>query len=276
MLVVKNANNEYGVDIIKTEVVNGKSTTKVVELIGKKYSSIKFIESTKEFIVTTSDKKVGILSSTGETKIQPYYDEIKQIDEESKLYVVKNNNKYGVINENGNTIIHLEYDKVGLDVSQFKNNFENSNISKNQYILFDNCIPVQSGQLWGMYDKSGNIIVPIEYNSLGCIVSTQSSQSKKNVLIVPDYEGIIIEKDSKYGVVSSSGRQLVPILLDEVYMITSLGKNTYYMTYNGTDMNLIEWLNNKNGQTSQSTQTENNSVVETENTVATNNINNSN
>lgn len=83
MLVVKNANGNYGV-----QSLNGQ------EILGTKYAKVKFIESTKEFIVTTLENKMGIMSYNATTKISPEYDNIKQIDKDNGLYLVtKNKNK---------------------------------------------------------------------------------------------------------------------------------------------------------------------------------------
>lgn len=226
MIVVKNANENYGVcDLNKKEI------------IGTKYTSIKFIESTKEFIVTTDDKKMGILLATGATKIQPNYDDIKQIDKDLNLYLVKNNNKYGVINENGNIVIFLEYDNIGIDLAQFA-----SNQIKNQYVLFDNCIPVQRDKKWGFFDKTGKQIIPVEYDGLGCIVGTQNSRTANNLLIIPEYEAIVVEKDKKYGIIDSVGKKLIDCALDAIYSITSSGKDTYYMVQGETTVEVINWL----------------------------------
>ena len=128
MVIVKSTDNNYGV-----HGIDGK------EILGTKYASIKFIESTKEFIVTTQERKMGIMSYDSSTKISPEYDEIKQIDKDTGLYLVTNNKKQGVINENGSIVIYLEYDQIGIDGTKYANN----NI-QNQYLLYNNCIPVIS------------------------------------------------------------------------------------------------------------------------------------
>ena len=251
MIVVKDTTDEntdegkYGV-----KGADGK------EIIGAKYDSIKFIESTREFIVTTDNGKMGILSSTGKTKIVPSYDEIKQIDKNLNLYLVKNNNKYGVINQNGNTVIYLEYDQIGVDTTQFA-----SNNIKNQYLLFDNCIPVQRDKKWGFFDKTGKQIVPLKYSEIGCVIGTEEGNSNQNLLIIPEYEAIVVgtekENNKKYGLVNSLGEELIPCVLDSIYSVTTSGQDTYWMeqikknTNTNTSTNVkrdvIEWLQ-KNGK----------------------------
>lgn len=252
------ANGKYGV-----KSANGQ------EIIGAKYTSIKFIESTKEFIVTTDSGKMGILSSTGATKIVLSYDEIKQIDKNLNLYLVKNNNKYGVVNQNGNVVIYLEYDQIGIDTTQFA-----SNNIKNQYLLFDNCIPVQRDKKWGFFDKTGKQIVPLKYTEIGCVVGTQEGNSNQNLLIIPEYEAIVVatEKDNnkKYGLINSLGVELIPCVLDSLYSVTTSGQDTYYMIQNTNVVEVIGWLQ-KNGKPKPVKTTEEN---ENANTVGDNTITN--
>ena len=59
-----NHNTRYGIYKIGT---NG-----ITEIVGTKYSDIEFIESTQEFIVKTTEDKVGIITSDGKTKVQIY------------------------------------------------------------------------------------------------------------------------------------------------------------------------------------------------------------
>ena len=215
LVVVQNTDGHYG-------VYNGKGQ----EIIGTKYKSISFKEDSREFTVTTDEGKMGILSADGVTKIEPNYTEIKQISRELNYYLVNNNNKYGVINQNGNIVIYLEYDKIGIDEEKF-----NTNSIDNPYILFDNCIPVMRNDKWGIFDITGKQVLNVEYDEVGCLNGTQANQINNNVVIIPKYEGIVVGKEDKYGIVSSSGEQYVPIILDSVYSITTSGEDKYYMTF---------------------------------------------
>lgn len=63
-------------------------------------------------------------------------------------------------------------------------------------MLFEKCIPVQRDKKWGLYDKTGKQILPIEYEQLGCTSSTQNvTTSNSSVLTLHDYEAIIVYKD---------------------------------------------------------------------------------
>lgn len=226
MMVVMNNDKKYGVHSLEQG-----------EIIGTKYKSIKFIESSQEFIVTTDDNKMGIMTATGKTKIQPVYDKIKQIDNNLKLYLVENAKLQGVINEYGNIVIHLEYEKIGIDTTQFT-----SNEIKNPYLLFDNCIPVNRDKKWGLFDKKGQRITQLEYDEFGCIAGTQSGKTNNNLLVIPKYEGIVVRKDKKYGIINSTGEELVPCVLDSVYSVTSAGQDSYYMVQGDKIIDVLEYI----------------------------------
>lgn len=268
-LIVKNTDNYYGVSDLSGN-----------EVLGTKYRSIKYVESTKEFIVTTAEGKMGIMSYEAATKISPDYDQIKQIDKDAGLYLVTNSNKQGVINNSGSVIVYLEYDQIGVDPSRF-----NSNNIKNQYLLYDNCIPVKKGNLWGIFDKNGRQILPIEYEDLGCSAGAGNSttQTANNILLIPDYKGIVVKKDNLYGVRDFEGKELIPIALKTVYSTVSAGEETYYMIYNDQVMNVITYIKtyvikdtSKPNENNQNTNNVDNSAT-TNNIVGndtTNNVNN--
>ena len=215
LVVVKSADEHYG-------VYNSKGQ----EIIGTKYSSISFKEDSQEFTVKTDEGKMGILSADGITKIEPNYDEIKQISKELNYYLVSNNKKYGIINQNGNIVAYLEYSQIGIDESKFP-----SNDIENPYILFDNCIPVKRDNKWGILDINGKQILPLEYDEIGCIAGTQNDKSNNNVLIIPQYEAIVVGKEKKYSIVNSLGEVYVPMVLNSVYSITTSGEDKFYMTF---------------------------------------------
>ena len=211
-----------------------------------KHTDIEFIESTEEFIVKTSENKVGIITSKGETKVKPQYDNLKQIDKDLNLYLATNNGKQGVIEKNGKILIYLEYDKIGIDLTQFQNNDV-----KNSYLLYDNAIPVEQNGKWGMYDKKGNLILPIEYEGFGCIAGTSSDKTLNNLLVIPDIEGIVVSKKyeleknksvTMYGIVNSLGKELVPAGVETIYSVTTNGRDEYTMIYNGTPIDVIKYI----------------------------------
>lgn len=243
LLVVQNIENSTSENNNIEELRYGVYTLDGKEIIGMKYTNVEFIESTKEFIVTTEENKVGIISSTGETKIRPQYDALKQIDKDLNLYLATSNNKKGIIEKNGKILIYLEYDEIGVDTKEFTNN----NI-KNPYILFNNAIPVKQNGKWGLFDIKGKLIVPIQYEGIGCIAN---SKNFNNTLIIPEVEGVVfaeeyeLEENKKtilYGILDSNGKVLVQPALETVYSVTSNGREEYTMIYNETEYDVIDYI----------------------------------
>lgn len=226
MIIVKNAAGKYGVNNLKNEMI-----------IGEKYKSITFVESSQEFIVQTDDGKFGIITKDAETKIEPGYDSIKQIDKENGLYMVSSGGKYGVINDNGKIVIHLEYEAIGIDQKQF----QNDDID-NPYLLYGKCIPVKRAGKWGILDKNENIILPITYDGLGCQISGSTNSVANSLILIPEYEAFVVCRDKLYGLYNSSGEELIQTLVTNMYSITTAGEKIYYLTYQGNTINIIEYL----------------------------------
>lgn len=273
---------DYGYVELSSEFVNQKAILKnqlivlkdkkqygVIEVDGTvilepKYDNITYLQNTGDFLVETN-KKVGILSASKETKVQIIYDSIELMDSDAGLYVAKKDNKYGVIDVKGNIKIYIENDEVGIDISKYSQN----NI-KNRYILAENLIPVRKDKYWGLYDKSGNQVVEYKYDSLGYIVS--SNKDALNLLVIPNYNVLVACKDKKYTLVNSSGRELFATVADDIYMTISGGERHYYITVNDQKMDAEEWLN-RTGITAKETDKANqNQTKDTNSTNTSNNI----
>ena len=212
-------------------------------IIGTRYSSIEFMEGSNDFIVRTLDNKMGIIGSDGITKVRLEYDDIKELDKNLGLYLVTSNNKQGVVNSNGKVIVYQDYDQIGLP-----NTINDTNVT-NKYILLDNCIPVKRNNKWGLIDINGNEIAPLQYDGFGCDADSSDSRYS-DVLIIPDLNGIVVELDEvngntktkKYGVVTSDGNLFINIVLDSVYSVTAQGETTYYATFQGQVIDLVDFV----------------------------------
>lgn len=281
LFIVKKSNGLYG-------VVDAKNQ----EIISSKYQSMLFNENTQEFSVRSTTNKVGIVTKTGETKINLTYDSITVLDKDSELYVVRTDNKYGVVDGRGNSVIYAEYDQIGVT----SNNFQADNIS-NKYLLFDSLIPVYKDKKWGAFDKTGKIVIPIEYDAMGYTSTKVGSKVINPLLIIPSYKAIVVgkrneeERKNYYGIIDYTGKQLVPIALENAFSTTSEGENTYYMTYNGKEMNIEDYIkkyvfptdeqngtseSQQNQVTQNGTQTQNQNQVQSENKMAQNEVNENN
>lgn len=235
MMVVKNENGKYGVNSINNETI-----------IGEKYKSIVFMEQMQEFMVETEEGKFGIISKDGKTKINPEYTSINQIEKNKGLYLVsKKSNEtagrtqYGILDGQQRTVVYLEYEQIGINKSDFPIQDE---AIDNQYILYGKCIPVKKANKWGLLDLNGNTILPIEYDSLGCKYNSSKNVSGDSILLVPEYEGIVICKDKLYGLVGADGKELIPPYVTDMYVITSAGENQYYFTYQENVLDVIKYL----------------------------------
>ena len=233
MIVVKNASGKYGVK-------NSSNNT----IIGEKYKSISFEEEEEEFIVETDDGKFGIIDKTGKTKITPDYTSIKLISKDRGLYLVSKTSsasktQYGIINKNERVIVYIEYEQIGIN----KNDFPTNEI-ENPYILFGKCIPVKRSNKWGLLDLNGNTIASLEFDGFGCLSNSSKNNQANSLVVIPEYEAIVVYKDKMYGLYNSSGKELILPLVTDMYVINNSGENQYYLTYQGNTMNVIEYLQN--------------------------------
>lgn len=260
MVVIKDSTtNLYGV----ASLANPTNT-----IIGTRYTSIEFMEGSNDFIVRTSDSKMGIIGSDGITKVRLEYDDIKELDKNLGLYLVTSNNRQGVVNNNGKIIVYQDYDQIGLP-----NTINDTNVT-NKYILMENCIPVQRNGKWGLIDINGNEILPVEYDGFGCDADTSVDSRYTDVLIIPELNGIVVERDEvngntrnkKYGMITPDGNLFINIVLDSIYSVTTQGQTTYYATFQGQILDLVDfvrqqqasWEQNNNGTTNNSSNSTNN------------------
>ncbi len=204
------------------------------------------MEQMQEFMVETEEGKFGIISKDGKTKINPEYSSINQIEKNKGLYLVsKKSNEtagrtqYGILDGQQRTVVYLEYEQIGINKSDFPIQDE---AIDNQYILYGKCIPVKKANKWGLLDLNGNTILPIEYDSLGCKYNSSKNVSGDSILLVPEYEGIVICKDKLYGLVGADGKELIPPYVTDMYVITSAGENQYYFTYQENVLDVIKYL----------------------------------
>ena len=95
------------------------------------------------------------------------------------------------------------------------------------------------------------------------------------MLLIPEVEGIVIYKDGVYGIINSTGKQLIRTELEQVYSETSGGKNTYYMVFNGQTINILELLEKSNsGEKNEVNPGNNNTNTNPTNTSTTNSTKN--
>ena len=248
LVVMKEGANKDQYGVVDTD---GKT------LLDAKYDNITYLPNIGDFLVET-DRKVGVLSKSGQTKVQIIYDSLTLMDSDAGLYVASRDKKYGVIDTNGVIKIYIENDQVGVDTSKFTEN----NI-KSKYLLVDNLIPVKNGDYWGLFDKNGNQVVEFKYDSFGYIAS--NNKDAYNLLVIPDYNLVVACLDEKYTLLNASGEEIFPTIADDIYMTISGGQRYYYINVNDQTINAEEYLDSvgirkqsTNGSSSNNSTTNNN------------------
>ena len=216
------------------------------EVLSIKYEDLEFIQNSKEFFMT-AENTVGLLDCEGKTIIKPMeYDEISVLDEVTQLYLVKKSGKYGVLNRKGDIIVHVDYDRIGLkekELEAFKTNIEGI---RNTDLLFEECIVVESDSKYGMFDITGKELLKTTYDTLGYTKTSDDSSNEDSVLIIPEesgIKGIVVCYEGVYGIYDVNVKKLIiPCACSKIYSITAAGKTTYYMEFNGEQLDLNNYL----------------------------------
>ena len=230
VVLSKSSSNLYGV-----------ITTSGKEILPDKYTSITFLETTKEFLVKNNSGKMGIIDSNGQNKVEQAYDSIKVINNSPKLYLVQTNQKYGVLDENGKTVVYPEYDSIGADATKYKK-------LQNQYVLLNKVIPVCKDKKYGLFDVTSKKVLDVSYERIGCeLVSAEIDGVNKEInpaIAIEDCRAVVIKNnnDSGYSLFFVDEEKLTPLRVSAIYYLTSEGKDTYYMAYKGKQLDLIERL----------------------------------
>lgn len=230
VVLSKSSSNLYGV-----------ITTSGKEILPDKYTSITFLETTKEFLVKNNSGKMGIIDSNGQNKVEQAYDSIKVINNSPKLYLVQTNQKYGVLDENGKTVVYPEYDLIGADATKYKK-------LQNKYVLLNKVIPVCKDKKYGLFDVTSKKVLDVSYEGIGCeLVSAEIDGVNKEInpaIAIEDCRAVVIKNnnDSGYSLFFVDEEKLTPLRVSAIYYLTSEGKDTYYMAYKGKQLDLIERL----------------------------------
>lgn len=246
LVVTKNQGKSYAVIDLKGNAI-----------IEAKYDNIEYLENTGDFLVT-SNNKVGIISSKRETKVQLLYDSLELVDSDSGLFIAKKDNKYGIIDSKGNIKVYIEYDQIGIDNTKFEKN----NI-KNKYLLDNGMIPAKKDKYWGAFDKNGKTVLNFEYDSFG--YTATSNREAINLLIIPDYNLMVVCQNKKYALVSSTGDMVIRPVLDDAYMTISSGKKYYYMNVSDRKIDIVEFLDEQSPNITKNSSNETNNNTTSEN-----------
>lgn len=221
----ENGENKYG-------AINASTKKTILE---PKYDEILYMQQDSKFLINTNNK-YGIISDTGKTLINPEYDSLKAIDLKKDLYLAIKNNLYGVLNGQGKEVIYLENEQIGIDISGYEKNGV-----KNGYILLDKVIPVMKNKKWAFYDISGNKLTNFDYDEIGC--KSVEGNNIYGLLVIPDYNVIVVKKDKKYSVIDKNGKSgILPFYFDKMYIKIESGQLKYCMQVNKNEYSILKTL----------------------------------
>lgn len=180
----------------------------------------KVFPPTEGLVVVEKDKKCGVIDTSNNLIVPFKYDEIWGFID--GVSIVELDNCYGVIDSNGNEIIACIYDEIHITA-------ENDISSKLIAVCKDN--------KWGFIDRSGNIVVDLEYKYTGLAAySVEDGMIKvekdgkygyvngiNNTIIECVYEtasyfsdGLArVQKNDKWGYIDKSGKLVIPYLYDD-------------------------------------------------------------
>lgn len=115
-------------------------------------------------------------------------------------------------------------------------------------------------------DKNGNTIIPLEYDSLGCVRSSSSASSAYNsTILIPQYNAIVVSQNGKYGLVDIRGNVILTCGADAIYSKTNGGEMSYWILIQNNEIDLLDYLekNYKPADTTQNTESGENTVQNT-------------
>lgn len=153
----------------------------------------------------------------------------------------------GVLNRIGKVVIYSDYDEIGFnDMSKYTIEQE----IRNNKLLYDECIPVKKEGKYGLFDLEGNELLPVSYDDLGYIKTSKDKNGETSTLIIPTYvgiKGIVVKYDQSYGIYDVNKKEIIiPCVCTRIYSVNKLGKTTYYVEYNGEQIELSSYLEQNN------------------------------
>ncbi len=245
------------------------------------YSDLMYEKSTLKY---SENGKYGIIDINGKKLTNAIYDEIDTLQTKEGELLVKKDNKYGVINIKGTTLVKIQYDKIEAD----KFYEEGTGYKKSAYIVSKK---TEEGYRYGYVNLEGKEIIEVKYNDLYRITGINSEDSyllcaengkygllKNDKKIIDNEYQLLIYNESnntitatkgkKYGVISISGKIIVPIeykqiditgnyiyaktndetvkVFDQNGQETDISENTAIIDVNNTDYKIhIETANEK-------------------------------
>lgn len=220
----------------KTKVLNEKNEEILTEyeqvlplMCEESTSNIPFEKTVLKY---KENGKYGIIDFEGKKITKAIYEEIDSMKYREGTLLVKQDGKYGAINIKGKEIVSLKYDEIKSDEYYTQEN----DYTQTGFIVQ---LRTEDGYRYGYLDKDGKEILEVVYNEINRITEIKNNEPyllvskngkygivKAKKTIVPyTYEEIeynkanqlfIVQKNSKQGVLSLEGNQIIPVEYDYI------------------------------------------------------------
>lgn len=245
-------------------VLNEKNEEILTEYEGVEAIRLKNLASDlmyeKTVLKYSKDGKYGLINFEGKQITKPIYDELDSLPYKEGELLVKQDEKYGVININGKKIVDIEYDGISVD-----GYYTDANGYKYAGYIVSN--KTEDGFRFGYINSKQKEVLSTEYNEMSrvteiedndnsYIISAKNGQYGVNKneenLIKNEYQSIrydatnkvfVVEKSKKYGIVDSSGKEIVPVEYNQIditgiYIYAQNDQGTTVYNSSGTQANI--------------------------------------
>lgn len=163
----------------------GIVTTDASVKIDLLYDDIKMLDKASGLYVVKSNNKYGVIDNTGNTIIHLEYDKIGVNSDKfptnniSNKYLLFDNaiavykeKKWGFFDKTGQMIIPVEFDEVGFSSGKVNNKVVNTLLIIPSYKAIVLGKKIDKTTLYGIYDYTGNEIVPVALTSAYSVTSS--------------------------------------------------------------------------------------------------------
>ena len=173
------------------------------EILNNSYDDYTY--SKGDYVIVKKDNKYGIITISGEVKIEPIYEELRYAF--SVYYIAKLNGKYGIINTDNTSIIPLEYSSMTYWEDK---EILIADVTATETVLFDSNL---TEKLRGIFVFEQDYI-KARVNGIDKYY-TYKFEEKDSKDILTKNTLFVSKKDGKYGFVDSQGNVVVDYIYDE-------------------------------------------------------------
>ena len=217
----------------------------------KNYDNISVLSDTLGLYLIEQDLQYGVMNREGDTVVYPEYDSIGLSDEavyvfdynaEDNRYVLFDNtiivevgDEYGLYNLEGDNVLSVNFQGIGyiseIDETAYENSLEESSSSGSA------SSSVSSDSETSTTSSEGNSVLTIDIE-----VDDDGTRGEVKGIIV---EQTALNGEPAYGVYDAiQERLIIPCGCTRIYSITRSGVTTYYLEYNGEQLEFEDYIIN--------------------------------